>query len=91
MRNPADAGFFVPVGEYPPQGTPPEYFLYSATASLGAHGELIRQGEDFAAPLHVDEPGSFLRTVHTLASAQSFDLEVERGGEVLALTYELTK
>ena len=37
---------------------------------------------------HVDEPGSFLRTVHTLASAQSFDLEVERGSKVLALTYE---
>ncbi len=40
---------------------------------------------------HVDEPGSFLRTVHTLAGAKSFSLEVERGSEVLALTYELTQ
>ncbi len=40
---------------------------------------------------HVDEPGSFLRTVRTLTGAQSFDLEVERGSEVLALTYELTQ
>ena len=40
---------------------------------------------------HVDEPGSFLRTVNMLAGAQSFDLEVERGSEILALTYELSQ